>query len=165
MPVLPNWAILKIAQSTPWPQRSSLPILFKNGPSPALFSVFFKQFWQQINVKNNIPVYSARSRTHDLLIMGLLHSPLDQGSHPLTYSIEFTVFVTQSGFLAFVKYCFLASVTRFGEISPLLLHFMNVCQMVDGLFCVWQILEPTLAKMLCFWEAFQCFTWPNIEKL
>ena len=50
-----------------------------------------------------------------------------------------------------------ASVTRFGEISPLRQHFMNLCQMVKGLFYVCQVVEPTLAKLLCFGAAFQCY--------
>ena len=40
--------------------------------------------------------------------------------------------------------------TRFAEISPLWQHLMNLCQMVEGLVSVWQIFEPTLAKLLCF---------------
>ena len=42
--------------------------------------------------------------------------------------------------------------------------FMNLCQMFDGLFSVWQNFEPTLAKLYCFWATFQCCTCPNIAK-
>ena len=38
------------------------------------------------------------------------------------------------------------SVTRFGVILPLWQHFINLYQMVQGLFNVWQIFEPTLAN-------------------
>ena len=31
--------------------------------------------------------------------------------------------------------------------------------MVKGLFSIWQIFESTLAKLECFWAAFQCCTW------
>ena len=48
----------------------------------------------------------------------------------------------------------MGSVTKFGEISPLWQHFMNLCQMFVGLFIVLQMFEPTLAKLLCFWAAF-----------
>ena len=40
-----------------------------------------------------------------------------------------------------------SSVTRFGDIFPLLRHFMNLCQMVEGLFSVWQLFEHTLEKL------------------
>ena len=58
----------------------------------------------------------------------------------------------------------MVSVTRFGEISPLWQHFINVCQIVEGLIGVWQMFEPTLAKLQCLWATFNCNTWPNIEK-
>ena len=38
------------------------------------------------------------------------------------------------------------SVTRIGQISPLWQNFINLCQMVEGLFSVWQKFEPALAK-------------------
>ena len=44
------------------------------------------------------------------------------------------------------------NVTRFGEISPLWQHFMNLCEMVKGLLYLCQIVEPTLAKWL-FWDS------------
>ena len=72
------------------------------------------------------------------------------------------IYYKQLYFIVFLN--LVTSVTRFGEISPLGQHFMNVYQMVEGLFCVWQILEHTLAKLLCVWTVFQCFTWPNIGK-
>ena len=46
------------------------------------------------------------------------------------------------------------SVTRLGEISPLGQHYMNLCQMVEGLFRVWQFFKPNLAKLLCFGQPF-----------
>ena len=33
---------------------------------------------------------------------------------------------------------------------------MNLCQMVEGLFRVWQIFAPPLEKLNSFWVAFQC---------
>ena len=42
------------------------------------------------------------------------------------------------------------SVTRFGEISALWQHFMNLCQTVEGLFSVLHMFQPTLVKLL-FW--------------
>ena len=56
------------------------------------------------------------------------------------------------------------SVTRFGEILSLGQHFINLCQMVEGLFSVRQIFESTLANLYSFCASFQCCTWPNIEK-
>ena len=53
---------------------------------------------------------------------------------------------------------------RFGEISPPGQHFMNICQMVEGLFSVWQTFKPTLAKLLSFGAALHYCTWPNIKK-
>ena len=40
------------------------------------------------------------------------------------------------------------SVTRFGEILPLGQHFINLGQIVESLFSVWQIFEPTLENVL-----------------
>ena len=42
--------------------------------------------------------------------------------------------------------------------------FINLRQIVQGLLSVWQNIDPTLAKMLCFWATFSCCKWPNIEK-
>ena len=39
------------------------------------------------------------------------------------------------------------SVTRFGEISPLRQHFINLCHLFEDLIGVWQIFKPTLAKL------------------
>ena len=41
--------------------------------------------------------------------------------------------------------------------------FLNLCQIVEGLFSVWQNFEPTLAKLLCFGAASQCCEWPNMK--
>ena len=38
--------------------------------------------------------------------------------------------------------------------------------MTEGsLFSVWHIFKPTLAELQCFWAAFQCCAWPNIENI
>ena len=57
-----------------------------------------------------------------------------------------------------------ASVTRFGENSPLCQNFTSLWQLFGGLFLIWQNSKPTLAKLLhCFWANFHCWKWPNIE--
>ena len=43
-------------------------------------------------------------------------------------------------------------------------YFLNLCQTVGGLFRVWQVFQPPLVKLFCFWAAFQCCKWPRIEK-
>ena len=52
------------------------------------------------------------------------------------------------------------SMTRFGEISALWQHFINLCQMVEGLFIVWAY----FGKIVMFLATFRCCSWPNIEK-
>ena len=42
---------------------------------------------------------------------------------------------------------FSASVTRFGEISPLWLKFTSLGQIFDGLFLIWQNSMATLANL------------------
>ena len=54
--------------------------------------------------------------------------------------------------------------TRFGEISPLLQNFINLCQMVEDLFIAGKNFKPSLAKLLRFCVAFQCWKGPHIEK-
>ena len=45
---------------------------------------------------------------------------------------------------------------RFGKISPFWQHFIFLCQMVEGLFSVWQLFEPTLQKKLMFGGSLSC---------
>ena len=40
------------------------------------------------------------------------------------------------------------SVTRFGEISPLWQNFTSLREILDGLFLIWQNVEPSLANLL-----------------
>ena len=77
---------------------------------------------------------------------------------------EDKIFVSLVSVVCFPRFVLGCSVTRFGEISPLWQNFMNLCQMVEGIFSVWQIFEPTLAKLKCFWAAFQCCPWPKIDE-
>ena len=52
---------------------------------PGLFFIYFRllsetmQILQQINLKNVHPGTGAGTQTHDLLIMSLFFTPLDQG--------------------------------------------------------------------------------------
>ena len=50
------------------------------------------------------------------------------------------------------------SVNRFGKITSL-------WQVYEGLFCIWQNSEPTLAKLSCNRAIFHCCKWPNIERI
>ena len=49
-----------------------------------------------------------------------------------------------------------SSVTRFGKISPL-------WKILDGLFFIWEIVEPTLSNLLYYWANLNSCKWPNIE--
>ena len=61
----------------------------KNGPSLASFSFISLQFLQKIFVKNVHPVNGTGIRTHDVQIMRLLTSSLDQGSRPSCNVLSF----------------------------------------------------------------------------
>ena len=58
-----------------------------------------------------------------------------------------------------------SSVTRFGEISPLVQTFKYLRQTSECLLCVWQNVKPTLAKVLCYWANFHSCKWPNVKNL
>ena len=58
-----------------------------------------------------------------------------------------------------------ASVTRFGEISPLWQSFKRLWQFVKGLFRIWEKFAPTLTNFLLFCAKFQCCKWPKMEKV
>ena len=55
------------------------------------------------------------------------------------------------------------SVTRFCEISPLW-HNFKVLGKFLCVFSIWQNVDPTLAKMSCYWANLHCWRWPNILK-
>ena len=58
------------------------------------------------------------------------------------------------------------SVTRCGKILQLWQHFLNLCQMVEGLFCVWANFWTYFSSIvMCFWTAFSMLYMANIEKL
>ena len=68
-----------------------------------------------------------------------------QAHSPCCFFVE--QFIENTNFLQNCKIILtlvLASVIRFGEISPLWQHFMNLCQMFVSLFRVWQFFELTL---------------------
>ena len=50
---------------------------------------------------------------------------------------------------------FLASVTSFAEISPLLQNFKSLWQFFDRIFLIWQNDEPTLANLEHYWANFR----------
>ena len=54
----------------------------------------------------------------------------------------------------FLALSVVASVTRFAEISSLPKKIKNFCQIVEGLFILWQNLEPILANFNVLWQLF-----------
>ena len=58
-----------------------------------------------------------------------------------------------------------ASVTRFGEISPLWQSFKRLWQFVKGLLSIWENFAPSLAKCLLYCKNFHYCNWPKMEKV
>ena len=56
------------------------------------------------------------------------------------------------------------SVTRFGEISPILQKVLSLWPM-DSWFLIWQNVEPSLANLVHYWPNFHCCWRPNINNL
>ena len=52
-------------------------------------------------------------------------------------------------------------VTRFGEILPFWHNIKSLGQIVEGLFRIWQNIDPTVEKMFYHWASFHCYRWPN----
>ena len=56
------------------------------------------------------------------------------------------------------------SVTRFGEISPILQKVLSLWPM-DSWFLIWQNVEPSLANLVHYWPSFHCCWRPNSNNL
>ena len=55
------------------------------------------------------------------------------------------------------------SVTRFGEISPLLQKLISLVQYLEVLFVIKSNFEPVLANFKCYWAHFNSCKGPNIK--
>ena len=56
------------------------------------------------------------------------------------------------------------SVTRCGKILQLWQHFLNLCEMVEGLFCVWANFWTYFSNIvMCFWPAFSMLYMANLK--
>ena len=58
---------------------------------------------------------------------------------------------------------------KVGAVQPWLLE---VCKLsfglwafLEGLFSIWQNVEPTVANNLCYWANFCCSKYPNLEQI
>ena len=59
----------------------------------------------------------------------------------------------------------MASVTRFGDISPFWQKCKQMWQRFEGLFSSWDKFESTLANFVCFWANVYCCELPYDEKI
>ena len=58
----------------------------------------------------------------------------------------------------------IASVTRFGEISPIWQYSESLLAISKSLNKYYAKFDIIFDKFLCFWANFHCYKWPNNEK-
>ena len=130
-------------------------VFFKHGPNPVpsyLFSSFSQYNDKYSTIRFEWP--NHRWRAWDWF------KPWTAGWNTQTQTNHLTFGVPQSNEFFTVKRKPI-SVIRFGEISPFWHKLKSLGQIFEGLCCIWQNFDPTVAKMFNYCASSHCCRWPN----